>query len=172
MTPIEFMSFRNRLESASGFQSAQFRELEFLLGFKREAMIAHHAASPDDSAKLKKRFEEPTIHWHFYDFIEQHGAKIPQELRDKPHTESIEPNAEIQEALINIYRNDPELTTVLELLTDIDEGIQEWRYRHVKMVERTIGHKMGTGGSEGVEYLKKTLFRSAFPDLWEIRDRL
>jgi tryptophan 2,3-dioxygenase len=82
-----------------------------------------------------------------------------------------QPNDTVQDALLQVYRNDAEAASVLERLTDIDEGLQEWRYRHVKMVERTIGRKHGTGGSSGAEYLASTLFRPVFPDLWHVRSR-
>jgi tryptophan 2,3-dioxygenase len=82
-----------------------------------------------------------------------------------------EPDAAIQDGILAIYARQPELAILLESMTDFDEGLQEWRYRHVKMVERTIGNKTGTGGSLGVEFLKKTLFRAAFADLWAVRHR-
>jgi tryptophan 2,3-dioxygenase len=82
------------------------------------------------------------------------------------------PNTALQAGLVAVYGTQPDVRMLLETLTDVDEGLQEWRYRHVKMVERTIGHKMGTGGSPGVSYLRETVFRSFFPDLWEIRDSL
>ena len=84
-------------------------------------------------------------------------------------TKSVEPSEAVQEVLLHVYRNDPATAQVCELLVDLDEGLQEWRYRHVKMVERTIGAKPGTGKSSGAEYLKNTLFKSPFPDLWIIR---
>ena len=87
-------------------------------------------------------------------------------------THSVEPSAEVQEVLLDVYRNDPEVAAVCERFVDLDEGIQEWRYRHVKMVERTIGVKRGTAGSSGSEYLRTTLNRPVFPDLWAIRSRL
>jgi tryptophan 2,3-dioxygenase len=87
-------------------------------------------------------------------------------------TQPIAPNAAVQEALLRVYQQQPDITVMLELLTDIDEGLQEWRYRHVKLAERTIGSKIGTGGSDGVEFLKKSLFRPMFPDLWAIRSRM
>jgi tryptophan 2,3-dioxygenase len=99
-------------------------------------------------------------------------VRIPAELRARPHTEPSVASAELQAQLIGVYNRAPEVRMLLETLTDVDEGLQEWRYRHVKMVERTIGHKMGTGGSPGVSYLRETVFRSFFPDLWEIRDAL
>ena len=86
-------------------------------------------------------------------------------------SQSYSPNLEVQDALVTVHKTDPESAMVCERLVDFDEGLQEWRYRHVKMVERTIGHKVGTGGSSGVEYLASTLFHPVFPDLWAIRDR-
>jgi tryptophan 2,3-dioxygenase len=172
MTPTSFASFRARLDTASGFQSAQFRELEFALGYKRESMLKHHEPHSAGYARLKTRYEAPSLHWHLYDFLEHHGAKIPADLRARPHTEPSVPSKGLQAQLIVVYNSQPDVRMLLETLTDVDEGLQEWRYRHVKMVERTIGHKMGTGGSPGVSYLRETVFRSFFPDLWEIRDSL
>jgi tryptophan 2,3-dioxygenase len=172
MTPTSFASFRSRLDTASGFQSAQFRELEFVLGYKRESMLKHHEPHSAGYARLKQRYEAPSVQWHLYDFLEHRGVRIPAELRARPHTEPSVANKELQAQLIDLYRRQPDVTMLLETLTDVDEGLQEWRYRHVKMVERTIGHKVGTGGSPGVSYLRETVFRSFFPDLWEIRDSL
>ena len=172
MTPTSFASFRSRLESASGFQSAQFRELEFVLGLKRGAMLKHHEPDAPAMDRLRARFEAPSIHSHFYDFLEFHDVVIPADLRARPHTEPAVASAALQEELVRAYKTLPDVRGLLELLTDVDEGLQEWRYRHVKMVERTIGNKPGTGGSPGAAYLRETVFRSFFPDLWEIRDRL
>jgi tryptophan 2,3-dioxygenase len=172
MTPISFASFRARLDTASGFQSAQFRELEFVLGFKREAMLRHHELDPVGYARLRERFEGPSLVWHLYNFLEHRGAAIPQALRARPHTEPTEPSPELQAAIIALYRRDPDVRLLLETLTDLDEGLQEWRYRHVKMVERTIGHRSGTGGSPGASYLRETVFHAFFPDLWQIRDAI
>lgn len=172
MTPMEFGSFRDRLESASGFQSAQFRELEYLLGYKRPPMIQFHQAGTPAYAALERRLREPSVMDHFYDFLERHEVQIPPELRTKDIMAPTQPHEKIQDALLMIYKTRPELANLLELMVDFDEGLQEWRYRHVKMVERTIGIKMGTGGSSGVEFLKKTLFNPVFPDLWAIRHRL
>jgi tryptophan 2,3-dioxygenase len=172
MTPTSFSSFRARLDTASGFQSAQFRELEFALGYKRENMLRHHEPHSAGYLRLRQRYEAPSIHWHLYDFLEHHGVKIPADLRARPHTEPSVESAALQAALIAVYDRQPDVRMLLETLTDVDEGLQEWRYRHVKMVERTIGHKTGTGGSPGVSYLRETVFRSFFPDLWAIRDSL
>lgn len=172
MTPTSFASFRARLASASGFQSAQFREVEFVLGYKREAMLAHHEPHTPAWHRLKARHEAPSLHWHVYDFLEARGVCIPADLRARPHTASVDASPALQAELVRAYRDEPDVRGLLETLTDMDEGLQEWRYRHVKMVERTIGHKPGTGGSSGAAYLRDTVFRSFFPDLWAIRNAL
>ena len=172
MTPMSFTSFRERLEKASGFQSAQFRELEFALGFKRPEMLKYYTKGAAHYAQLERRLNEPSVVDHFYDFLEHRGIGVPDELRNRDATAGTIENRQIQEGIIKLYRNDPDVAILLEMMTDFDEGLQEWRYRHVKMVERTIGRKQGTGGSPGVEFLKQSLFRPIFPDLWAIRHEL
>ncbi|MFQ5889607.1 MAG: tryptophan 2,3-dioxygenase [Gemmatimonadota bacterium] len=172
MSPMSFLAFRDRLEAASGFQSPQFRELEFLLGYKRPEMLRYHEGNPKALAGLRRRLAEPSLVDHLYDYLEHRGVEIPAELRAKDLMAPTIPNARIQEGILELYRTQPDTAILFELLTDFDEGLQEWRYRHVKMVERTIGRKRGTGGSPGVEFLKRSLFRPIFPDLWAIRDRL
>lgn len=125
MTPRQFLGFRARLESASGFQSAQFRDVEQSLPALYDALLAFLGIDDD-----------------------------------------------VQARLVRVYEADEMAAQICERFVDLDEGLQEWRYRHVKMVERTIGDKSGTGGSEGVAYLRSTLFRPAFPDLWAIRSQL
>jgi len=171
MTPLEFNSFRDRLGSSSGFQSYQFRELEFTLGYKRKNVLDHHPEGSEGRSKLRERYDAPTLWDSFLHLLERNDYAIPETLLTRDVTEGLEPSPEVQTILIDIYRNDPKLASVCERLLDFDEGMQEWRYRHVKMVERTIGHKIGTGGSAGVEYLKSTM-RPLFPDLWDIRSRL
>lgn len=172
MTPISFSSFRARLEEASGFQSVQFREFEFMLGHRNRGMIQHHRENPNAVARLERRLEEPSVYQLFLAYLQRSGYDIPQEaladLGDGPPPEM----QEIQDILIEIYRKDDGTAQVCELLVDLDEGLQEWRYRHMKMVERTIGTKPGTGGSPGAAYLKRTLFQPIFPDLWNIRAAL
>lgn len=102
-------------------------------------------------------------------YIDKRGHKIPTEVLNRDRSAPYSANEAVQTVLLEVHRKDPESAMVCERLVDIDEGLQEWRYRHVKMVERTIGHKMGTGGSSGVGYLSSTLFNPTFPDLWEIR---
>ena len=105
-------------------------------------------------------------------YLSKPGAAIPASIINRNFRDHYTPNAEVQEALVKVHREDLEAAMVCEKLVDIDEGLQEWRYRHVKMVERTIGSKSGTGGSSGVKYLASTLFNPVFPDLWEIRSSL
>jgi tryptophan 2,3-dioxygenase len=172
LTPMSFNSFRDRLENASGFQSAQFRELEFLLGYKRPQMLRYHPAGTPDYERMSRRLHEPSVVDAFYTFLEQHGVTIPAELRTRDVTEPTVPNEVVEDGILRLYQTQPDLEILFELMTDFDEGLQEWRYRHIKLVERTIGSKRGTGGSLGVEFLKKSLFHPIFPDLWAIRHKL
>ncbi|MHB8750077.1 MAG: tryptophan 2,3-dioxygenase [Aggregatilineales bacterium] len=172
MTPLDFLTFRARLGSASGFQSFQFRELELALGLKRHSVMLNY---PEDSMmykRLETRYQQPSLWDAFLFFLADNGCSISPVLLTRDVTQPSAPSPEVQKCLIEVYRNDLNLTQICERLIDLDEGLQEWRYRHVKMVERTIGTKHGTGGSAGVEYLKNTLFKPFFPDLWLIRTEL
>jgi tryptophan 2,3-dioxygenase len=172
MTPLEFLTFRERLEAASGFQSDQFRQLEFVLGLKSNGAIARFPDKSRARTALEKRFQEPTIWDAFLQYLAREGYPVPQSQLHRDVTTAVEPTPEIQQILIDIYRGDTKNAELCERLVDLDEGMQEWRYRHVKMVERTIGMKPGTGGSSGAGYLRTTLSNPAFPDLWEIRSQL
>ena len=170
MTPVEFESFRDRLDTASGFQSAQFRELEFALGMKK-ASVVRTFTEPDELGRLKRRLEEPSLWDAFLRFMVHRGYEVPDRALGRNLTEPVTPDPEFQKVLVDAYQSDPGLVNLCERLVDLDEGFQEWRYRHVKMVERTIGNKPGTGDSAGVAYLVTTL-TPAFPDLWEMRSAL
>jgi tryptophan 2,3-dioxygenase len=172
MTPLEFLSFRGRLEAASGFQSDQFRQIEFLLGRKAAASVERFAAGTRARAALEQRWGEPTLWDAFLHFLLREGYAVPAAQLSRDVTAAIEPSPDVQQILIDVYRRDPKNSELCERLVDLDEGIQEWRYRHVKMVERTIGVKTGTGGSSGAPYLRGTLGSPLFPDLWEIRSAL
>jgi tryptophan 2,3-dioxygenase len=172
LTPMSFNSFRERLEHASGFQSAQFRELEFLLGYKRPAMLRFHPPGSPEHRRLEQRLHERSVVDAFYDLLEHRGVTIPPALRSRDVTLPTEPNEQVEEGILRLYKTHPEMEYLFELMTDFDEGFQEWRYRHIKLVERTIGSKRGTGGSLGVEFLKQSLFLPVFPDLWAIRHKL
>jgi tryptophan 2,3-dioxygenase len=172
MTPLEFQSFRARLEAASGFQSDQFRQLEFVLGNKTKAAIDRFAANTRGRSALEQRYGQVTLWDAFLRYLSREGYAVPATLLSRDVTAKVEPSPELQATLIALYRKDPKNAEMCERLVDLDEGIQEWRYRHVKMVQRTIGAQMGTGGSSGAQYLATTLMTPVFPDLWEIRSRL
>ena len=171
MTPLGFSSFRGRLERASGFQSAQFRELEAVLGGRDTRVLGHHPPGP-----ARDRIEAAMLRRSLWDsfliHLDRLGHWIPPEVLERDPSQPIAPSEKVQAVLVEMYQSDPASAQVSERMVDIDEGIQEWRYRHVKMVERTIGQKPGTGGSAGVGYLETTIGRQAFPDLWAIRSRL
>lgn len=172
MSPLEFLSFRNYLQSASGFQSYQWRELEFLLGQKAEVHLQRFESEPDIWEKLNQRYHAPSIWLRFLKYLHTKGYEFPLHDFENPITQPTKSTEVIQNLIKEIYRSDSAIAEFCERLVDLDEGIQEWRYRHVKMVERTIGNKQGTGGSAGVEYLKSSLFKPLFPDLWEVRSNL
>jgi tryptophan 2,3-dioxygenase len=172
LTPMSFNSFRDRLETASGFQSSQFREFEFLLGYKRADMLRFQREGTPAYERLVRRLQEPSLVDVFYEFLALRGVTIPESLRKRDRSLGTEPNEEVADGILRLYKSQPDLEILFELMTDFDEGFQEWRYRHIKLVERSIGSKKGTGGSLGVEFLKKSLFHPVFPDLWAIRHKL
>jgi tryptophan 2,3-dioxygenase len=172
MTPLGFLSFRDRLETGSGFQSFQFRELEFTIGVKNAAVLERYPAGSEHRRRVERRFSNPTLWDAFLRFLVANGFPVPQALLDRDVTGAIEPSPELQRILVDAYRTHPGVQSVCERFVDLDEGLMEWRYRHVKMVERTIGTRRGTGGSAGAAYLTTTLNRPAYPDLWVIRTEL
>ncbi len=172
MTPLEFLSFRERLESGSGFQSYQFRELEFLLGHKRQQALDRYPPGSDHRVILEKRFSQPTVWDAFLRYLSTSGIEVPKKDLNRDVTTSVAASPELQPLLIDIYRKDSTIAMLCERLVELDEGLQEWRYRHVRMVQRTIGTRQGTGGSAGAAYLMTTLNQPLFPDLWEIRSHL
>ena len=162
MTPRQFAAFRPRLGSSSGFQSDQFRELEAVLG-RRDLPTEDPATA---AAMARRSVFDSLLH-----YLAGLGFDVPPPALERDPTEPWRGgDPAILEVLAAVYADEEgPASEVCEALVDIDEGIQEWRYRHVKMVERIIGARMGTGGSAGAEYLRATLFRPAFPDLWEVR---
>ncbi len=153
MSPQDFLAFRSELAPASGFQSAQFRELEFLSGLKNPAYLKRLEAQGDERARLERRLAQPTLWDGFCALLAAAGAP----------------------SLEQVYRErtaHPELFDLAESLLDHDEAFALWRSRHVLMVERQIGGKTGTGGSTGAQYLRGTLDKRFFPELWEVRSRL
>ena len=171
MTPLQFNSFRDRLEAASGFQSVQFRELEAVLGRRDASMVDHLEPNSESQRRVLNAMNRPALFDSVLAYLVKRNHKVPAEVIQRKFSETYSTNDLVQESLADAYRNDPEASMLLERLIDIDEGLQEWRYRHVKMVERTIGMKHGTGGSSGAAYLSSTLFKPVFPDLWAVRSR-
>jgi len=172
MTPLEFLSFRDRLESGSGFQSHQFRELEFALGWKDARALERYPAGSDGRARLERRFESASLWDAFLHHLAANGVPVPATDLRRDVTRRVEPSAALRDVLIGVYRGRSALAELCERLVDLDEGVMEWRYRHVKMVQRTIGTRRGTGGSAGADYLLGTLNQPLFPDLWAIRTEL
>jgi tryptophan 2,3-dioxygenase len=172
MTPLEFLSFRERLESGSGFQSFQFRELEFVLGWKRPEALARYEKGSAARTRLERRLAEPTLWDAFLRYLVARGHAVPADALGRDVTKPVTASPALHPLLLSLYRGDGEARSVCERLVDLDEGLMEWRYRHVKMVERTIGTRRGTGGSAGAGYLKTTLDQPLFPDLWQIRTEL
>jgi len=183
MTPIQFKSFRARLSSASGFQSAQFRELEAVLGRRDRAgsdagegtgmkMAEHLQPGSRGRERTEAAMARPSLWDSALHYFAHRSHPVPPEVLDRDVTLPWEGAEGLEGVLIEMYRTDSEARMVAEALVDIDEGLAEWRYRHVMMVHRTIGKKPGTGGSSGVEYLRSTLFHPVFPELWSIRNQL
>jgi tryptophan 2,3-dioxygenase len=169
MTPLEFLSFRDRLESGSGFQSYQFRELEFALGWKDPKALERYPAGTGARRRLEERLQAPTLWDAFLRYLAANGVPVPRADLARDVTRKVEPSPGLREALVAVYRTHPTHAELCERMLDLDEGMMEWRYRHVKMVQRTIGTRRGTGGSAGAEYLMRTLNQPLFPDLWAIR---
>lgn len=152
MAPQDFLTFRSELAPASGFQSVQFREIEFLSGLKDAGYIKALDGQGDARARLQRRLDQPSVHDAFTALIDRRGVTVG-----------------------DLYRQGDRHADLLELaeaLLDHDEGFRLWRLRHIEMVERQIGDKPGTGGSTGVRYLQSTLGKRFFPELWEVRSQL
>jgi tryptophan 2,3-dioxygenase len=172
MTPRQFTSFRERLDASSGFQSGQFRELEAVLGRRDRRMLAPYA--PDSTAyeRITAAMSRPSVFDSFLRYLADAGYDVPAAHLGRDFRTQWTDAEGVVRVLVKVYADDSGPSTVADLLVDLDEGLQEWRYRHVKMVERTIGGKSGTGGSAGAAYLRSTLFNAVFPDLWAVRSQL
>jgi tryptophan 2,3-dioxygenase len=172
MTPRQFTSFRTRLDASSGFQSGQFRELEAVLGRRDRRMLAPYGKDSSAYARVSAAMARPSVFDSFLHYLAGAGYEIPPEDLNRDVSAQWTGSEAVQRVLVQVYGDDSGPSTLADLLVDLDEGLQEWRYRHVKMVERTIGTKPGTGGSDGVAYLRTTLFHALFPDLWAVRSQL
>jgi aminocarboxymuconate-semialdehyde decarboxylase len=170
MLPTHFLAFRGKLEPASGFQSEQFRELEFLCGLKDAKMLRYHRPTPEAHALLERRLREPSLHDVFFDALRTMGQLQVEESATE--RERFDARARAVLALYRDERSHRDWIDVCERLTEFDELVVSWRLRHIQLVERVIGVRVGTGGSAGASYLKLTLDKKFFPELWEARTLL
>jgi tryptophan 2,3-dioxygenase len=164
MTPQQFARFRPDLGRSSGFQSTQFRRIEATYGRR------HFSVTGGDPVLGEIMGRRP-VFGSLLRYLHATGWPIPAEVLSRDPRDPWPGDDRVLAVLARVYADAGTPAEVCEALVDVDEGIQEWRYRHVKAVERIIGAKLGTGGSSGVDYLRSTLFRPFFPDLWEIRSR-
>ena len=172
MTPRQFTSFRGRLDASRGFHSAQFRELDAVLGRRDRRVVVHYPEGSRERARIDAAMSRPSVFDSYLHLLVASGFTVPTDALERDVAQPWTPHDGVQSTLLAVYVDDDSPAQVAERLVDLDEGLQEWRYRHVKMVERTIGARPGTGGSSGAAYLWSTVTQPLFPDLWAIRDRL
>ncbi len=173
MTPMDFLAFRDRLAPASGFQSEQFRELEYALGMKDRRYLADHQDDPEATARLERRLSQPALPEVFFALLRARGfdtPPLPEGSEEGPAVAALrERRITALRELYERFESHYDLFLLAEALLELDLQFQVWRRRHVLMVERVIGGRRGTGGSSGASYLKTTLEKRAFPELWDVR---
>ncbi len=172
MTPADYSAFRDSLGQSSGFQSYQYRELEFLLGNKNAALIEAHKGHPQHYQHLQQALNAPSLYDICLQLLSKRGFAIDQEMIDRDMSQPYSPNASVEAAWLTIYQNTEKYWDLYELaekLVDLEHHFQQWRFNHMKTVERIIGYKQGTGGTAGVNYLQKALALQFFPELWSVR---
>lgn len=172
MTPADYSAFRNHLGKASGFQSYQYRMLEFMLGNKNANMIVVHQRDPEAYAALKRALQMPSLYDEALRLLSRRGFEVPEDHLDRDFTQPYEPSKGVAAAWLAVYhtkQDNWDLYELAEKLVDLDHQFQLWRFSHMKTVERIIGYKRGTGGTSGVAYLSKALELRSFPELWTIR---
>lgn len=175
MTPSDYLKFRNDLGNSSGFQSFQNRMIEFSLGYKTTHALKIYENDTHIYNQLKTQLERPSLYDETIKAVHRAGFNIDEEVLNRKVTENYVPNKSVKEAFKEIYLNSDkyfDLYELLEKLTDVEDRYSQWRFRHMKTVQRIIGFKMGTGGSSGVNYLKRVIDLSFFPELWELRTEL
>jgi tryptophan 2,3-dioxygenase len=175
MTPADYLSFRPALGASSGFQSDQFRTLEYMLGLKDAAFLRFHEERPAAMASLTAALEAPSLYDDVLAQAAKKGLPIPASVLNRDVSQPYAASPEVEAAWLMVYRNTEkywELYQLAEKLVDLDDALLTWRHKHVITVERIIGRKRGTGGTEGVGYLTRTLERRCFPELWSLRTEL
>ncbi len=172
MTPPEYSAIRDYLSNSSGFQSFQYRCIEFAMGNKNGVMIRPHAHRPDRMALVQAAFETPSLYDESLRLLARRGLAVPASHTTRDWTQPYVASAEVEEAWLTVYRNPREYWDLYQLgeeLTDLEDAFRLWRFRHVTTVERVIGFKRGTGGTGGVSYLRKMLDVVLFPEIWRLR---
>jgi tryptophan 2,3-dioxygenase len=175
MTPVDFNKFRERLNPASGFQSFQFRLLEYALGAKNPGYLKFHRNDQETTALLEQALGSPTLYDKFLQHLHYRGFEIPNGVLERDFSKSYVPCPTVLKSILSIYNNQEkhyDLYLALEAFLDLDQKMLLWRYRHVSMVERMIGNLRGTGGSSGVKYLTATLEKRFFPEIWDVRNSM
>lgn len=175
MTPSEYTRFRDALGQSSGFQSWQYRLIEFLLGNRNPAMLRPHEHRPDIVAKLQAELGEPSLYDEALRLLARRGIAVPDEVLARDVSRTHDANAEVMAAWRTIYEAPErywELYEIGEKLVDLEDYFRRWRFNHVTTVERIIGFKRGTGGTAGISYLKRMLEVELFPELWHVRTEL
>jgi tryptophan 2,3-dioxygenase len=175
MTPPEYSAIRPYLGNSSGFQSAQYRCVEFALGNKNAAMLEPHAHRPERLAEVRSAFESPSLYDEALRLLARRGLAIPQSHLQRDWTLPYPESAEVEQAWLTVYRDTKRYWDLYQLgeeLTDLEDAFRLWRFRHVTTVERIIGFKRGTGGTGGVSYLRKMLDVVLFPEIWKLRTDL
>ncbi len=175
LTPAEYIEFRDKLGQASGFQSYQYRMVEFALGYKTPHVLKIYQKSPDLHEELIRAYESPGIYDAAIQKLAEAGLDISSDVLHRDYTKLYEKDPTVEKAWMKVYKDVNQywdLYQLAEKLVDIEDRLQQWRFRHMKTVERIIGHKTGTGGSSGVGYLKKVLDHRFFPELWDVRTSL
>ncbi|GEN53413.1 tryptophan 2,3-dioxygenase [Halobacillus faecis] len=175
LTPSEYMEFRDHLGQASGFQSYQYRMIEFALGYKTSHVLKIYEKDPDLQRGLEVAYRAPSLYDAAIEKLSDSGFPISEKLLDRDYMQLYEKDASVEAAWTNVYKDVEQYWDLYQLgekLVDIEDSLQQWRFRHMKTVERIIGHKKGTGGSSGVGYLKKVLDHRFFPELWDVRTNI
>jgi len=172
LTPAQFSRFRAKLGTGSGAQSRQFREIEALLGRRDRRAVECFAFGTEERTRIEAAMARPSVFDSLLRYLVVRGYPVPDQLLYRDVSQTLESSVHLQRVLATVYHDDGGSAQVCERLVEIDQRMQEWRYRHVSMVERIIGHKPGTGGSSGASYLRTTLTKPMFPDLWAMRNQL
>lgn len=175
LTPSEYAQIRPYLATSSGFQSAQYREVEFLLGNKSADMIGVFRHDPPAQARLQTLLHEPSLYDEFLRYLARHGYPVPAHLLERDVAQPYRLDPELVDVFAAVYAAPAEHWGVYETceeLVDVEDNMQQWRFRHLQVVQRTIGHKVGTGGSSGVDFLRRALDLTFFPELFEVRTRI